>query len=269
MGQHTKEYFSQFSNDMSKGHFHKVIALHEKPELSWESISKIAPELCKGWFELSCLSSQDRIEFTQDFWLAKEPYHPKLDEFLTKFFGSLEDIAVYITQKKYDDPYEAHLVYCLKDDAGFFRGGPPATEKELANLQKAFSNFILPADYLAFLQIHNGFHKTTDCTGLICSSYMESAYKAFQKLMDEQGILTTYKGTIVDPSKLIPFYESFGMPFFQCFWAEWYPENEMGNVYYSGMTKTISDVESNDPSSENMVFPTFTDWLMFYMEKVT
>jgi hypothetical protein len=58
------------------------------------------------------------------------------------------------------------------------------------------------------------------------------------------------------------------MPFYQCFWAEWYPEQEMGNVYYSGESKTISDVFGSFSSSETMAFTTFTDWLMFYLERI-
>lgn len=269
MGQHLNEYFSQFCDDNMKGHFHKVIALNQNPNITWDSISALVPNLCRGWFELSHLSPQDRIEFTCDFWLAKLPYHPKLSDFLSRFFASLEDIGIFITQQKFDDPYNAHLVYCLKNDTGFFRGALPASEQEIAELQRSFSSFILPADYLAFLQIHNGFCKTTDCTGLIIASQMENAYQNFQQLTEEAGILTTSKGNLVDPHKLIPFYESFGMPFYQCFWADWYPEEEMGNVYYSGMTKAISEVGGNDPSSESMAFPTFTDWLMFYMEIIS
>ena len=58
------------------------------------------------------------------------------------------------------------------------------------------------------------------------------------------------------------------MPFFQCFWLEWYPEDEMGNVYYSGVANTISDLAAKATSAENMAFPTFTDWLMFYLETI-
>jgi hypothetical protein len=268
MGQHVKDYFSQFCDDTPQGHFHKVTALNDHPEISWEALAKTVPNMCKGWFELSRLSPQDRIEFTCDFWLAKLPYHPKCSEFIERFFANLEDIGVFITQQKFDDPLEAHLVYVLKNDSGFFKGRLPASEQELSDLQKAFPEYILPKDYFAFLQIHNGFCKTTDCTGIMPSTYMESAYNNFISLISEGEVVTTNSGTLVEHKKLIPFYESFGMPFYQCFWAEWYPEDEMGNVYYSGMTMTISDVDGVDPSSETMAFPTFTDWLMFYMERI-
>jgi hypothetical protein len=58
------------------------------------------------------------------------------------------------------------------------------------------------------------------------------------------------------------------MPFFQCFWGEWYPEREMGNVYYSGFTRSISDYTQFGVGVETMAFETFTDWLMFYLETI-
>lgn len=268
MGQHVKDFFSQFCEDTPQGHFHKVTALNDHPEISWEALLHSVPNMCKGWFELSHLSPQDRIEFTCDFWLAKLPYHPTCSEFIEHFFSNLEDIQVYLTQQKFDDPLEAYLVYILKNDSGFFKGKLPISEHELSDLQKAFPDCILPSDYLAFLQIHNGFSKATDCTGIIPSTYMETAYNNFQSLIGMTETITTNDGIVVDQKKLIPFYESFGMPFYQCFWADWYPEEEMGNVYFSGMTMTISDTNGSDPSSDTMAFPTFTDWLMFYMETI-
>lgn len=267
MGQHIKEYFSQSFNDAPKGHFHQVIALNERPEISWEQVSKLMPNLCKGWYELAHLGAAERLEFVSDFWSAKLPYHPELNNFLLNFFNSLDDIGVFITQQKFDDPYKAHLVYCLKDDTGFFKGALGASEQEILDLKKAFPNIIFPADYLAFLQIHNGFAKTTDCTGVTPSVQLPTSYQSFQGLLEEIGPLATSKGEVIDPKTLIPFYESFGMPFFQCFWSEWYPAQEMGNVYYSGMTHTISETNKIN-LSENMAFPTFLDWLMFYMERI-
>jgi hypothetical protein len=78
----------------------------------------------------------------------------------------------------------------------------------------------------------------------------------------------TSKGAPVNPKSVIPFYESFGIPFYQCFWGEWYPQQEMGNVYFSHTTKTISDVGGTDSSAESMAFQTFVEWLMFYLERV-
>lgn len=272
MDHHVKEFYNRSSDDYSKGNFHDVIPLHESPDIDWNSISKKIPQLSRGWFELARLNTKDRIEFTRDYWLSKLPYHPNFSEFLFSFFDNLDDIGIFISQKKFADPYEANLIYSLRDNSGFFRGAIGAKEEEILRLQKSFPDYILPVDYLAFLRIHDGFCKATDCTGITKSELMKEKYLQFQETLalEESITITTTKGDQVDPKTLIPFYESFGMPFYQCFWAEWYPENEMGNVYYSGITKTISAVSGEKISSEeNMAFPTFSDWLMFYLERIS
>lgn len=267
MDLHAVEYYSAYSDPGPHGHFHQVISLHDDL-LDWSDAIRLAPSLCRGWYELAQLPVQDRIEFTRDFWLAKLPYHPHLNEFMTKFFASLDDVGIFLTQQKYEDPFVAHIVYSLADNSGFFHGEGPASEEEIINLQKEFPNYILPADYLAFLQIHNGFAKLTD-TGITPSTKMKESYQAFQQMLQEvEDPVATQQGLSINPASLIPFYESFGMPFFQCFWGEWYPDQEMGNVYYSALTRTISTCKQKDESAENLAFQMFTDWLMFYLEKI-
>lgn len=268
MDRNVNEYFTQFSDELPRGNFHRVIALHDAPDIDWESMHTLVPCLCKGWYELVSLDNKDRIEFVRDFWLKKLPYRKGVSELIENFFNSLSFVGIFITQKTYDDPYEAHIVYSLKEGRGFYQGGPPALDADLQKMQKQFPNFILPLDYLAFLQIHDGFSKTTDSTGIIPSSKFIQNYTTFQQRLMEEEVIKTSIGTEVDPKTLIPFYESFGMPFFQCFWTEWYPEEEMGNVYYSGVTKKILVAENGRPSEENMAFSTFLDWLMFYLERV-
>lgn len=266
MDYHFKEYYRESSEGTPQSSFHSVIALHDSPAISWTSISQKVPELTRGWYELSHLSTRDRIEFTRDFWLSKLPYRQGLDDFLFQFFDSLDDIGIFITQKKFADPYEVELIYSIKNNSGFFKGGLPISDKNLTELQNYFSDITFPKDYLAFLQIHNGFSKATDSTGIISSIHLPGSYLNFQDLIQQHDPILTSKNTNVDPKKLIPFYESFGMPFFQCFWAEWYPEDEMGNVYYSGEARTISDIYADTGSVGTMAFPTFVDWLMFYLE---
>lgn len=268
MDLHAIEYYRAYSDPGSHGHFHHVIPLHDDPLLDWKEAIKLSPYLTRGWYELAQLSSSDRIEFTREFWLVKLPYHPNFSEFLVKFFASIDDIGVFLTQQKYEDPFIPHLVYSLVDNSGFFHGEPSATEEEIIHLQKDFANYILPVDYLAFLQIHNGFAKLTD-TGITPSTRMKESYLAFQEMLQEKEdpILTT-AGASVNPASLIPFYESFGMPFFQCFWGDWYPDQEMGNVYYSLLGRKISTCKEKEESTETLAFQTFTDWLMFYLEKI-
>src|SRR5437763_1522031 len=136
MDYHIKEYYKQFSDEAPHGNFHSVVALHEAPDVEWDEISERVPELCRGWYELSRLSRLDRIEFTRDFWLAKLPYFPGSSESINHFFASLDEIGVFLTQKKFEDPFEAHLVYSIKDNSGFFRGAPPITEKKYGVLEK-------------------------------------------------------------------------------------------------------------------------------------
>ncbi|OJU82625.1 MAG: SMI1/KNR4 family protein [Chlamydia sp. 32-24] len=261
------DYYSEFSEKKQNGKFHKVIALHENKQISWGEIQKIAPNMVRGWFELAHLCDEDRINFLRDYWLVKLPYHPKMGEFLNRFFSSLDGIGVYLTQKSYDDPFQIQLVYSLKSGNTFFSGCAPATEEEINHLSTYFSKWILPQDYLAFLKIHGGFCKTTDSTGILKPSQVINTYKQFQAyLINEEPLIV--RGRAIDPSTLIPFYESFGMPFYQCFWAEWYPELEMGNVYYSGTSKSISFVANSDEFQDSMAFPTFSDWLMFYLEEI-
>lgn len=268
MDLHVKNFFRQSSDETPRGNFYRVIALQEAPDVDWGTLHEKVPALSKGWFELARLSNRDRIEFSRDYWLNKLPYKQGVSEFLIRFFDSLDDVGVYITQQKYDDPYEACIVYSMKGDTGFYRGGLGASDETIENLQKLFPDYLLPADYKAFLQIHDGFWKTTDCTGMIHIKEMEPLNKSFQQMLSQQERLLTTGGKEVNPKSLIAFYKSFGMPFYQCFWGEWYPEEEMGNVYYSDLTKSITYTEGRTASPENMAFPTFLDWLMFYLEQI-
>lgn len=267
MDSHVLEYYQAYSDDASPGHFHRVIPLHEDRLIEWEEALEWVPNLCRGWYELSHLSVQDRIEFTREFWRATLPYHPELSVFLDQFFASVDDIGIYLTQRTFDDPFCAHLIYSLSDNSGFFQGELPATEEEILALQNAFPAYILPADYLAFLRIHNGFAKAMD-SGLIRSHDLPQVYADCQASLQEDPPVTTSLGTAVNSAGIIPFYRSFDMPFFQCFWSEWYPEQEMGNVYYSGLTRSLSDPAQANDSSETMAFKSFIDWLIFYLEKV-
>lgn len=267
MDLHALEYFSQFSDDTSQGHFHRVIVLDQDSGVSWDYISELVPSLSRGWYELSHLEVKDRIEFIRDFWISKMPFHPRFSNFANNFFASLDDVGIFVTQKLFDSPFEACLVYSLRDDNGFFHGGVGSSPSDIELLQKEFPDRIFPEDYLSFLEIHNGFSKSTD-TGIIPTKNLHSVYENFQQFLRRQDPLFS-NGRAVDPQSLIPFYESFGLNCYHCFWSDWYPAQEMGNVYYSSQTNSISQCSSNESSPENLTFPTFTDWLMFYLEKVS
>lgn len=259
------KYYGTHPDQDPNGHFHDVIALHQGQGWIWAEIKNKVPTLSRGWFEFSQLSAKDRIEFSKEFWLSKLPFNPNLKPFLDQFFSGIEDVGIFLVQPRFDDPYEPHMVYSLKGTKGFFKGYPPADEKQIVALKEAFPSIIFPSDYLNFLQIHDGFSKTTD-TGIIRSSNMRKSYYQFQAYVTAKETMVMLDEVPVDPMHLIPFYDSFGLPFFQCFWDEWYPEEEMGNVYYSGVANTISRLVTKDTCAENMAFTTFSDWLMFYLE---
>lgn len=266
----SEAFHEYYGHEGPKKHFHQVIALHQEPDLNWDELSRQAPLLPRGWFELSRLSSEDRIEFTREYWLAKLPFispnESHLEERLDTFFESLEAIEIFVTQTKVDQPFDVHMVYGLKEAAGFFHGGPPASELTLDNLRKQFAHVNLPPDYLAFLQIHDGFSKYTD-TGLLKSRDMARTFQHLQQLLSEE-ILVRPDGQGIDPSSLIPFYESFGLHCYQCFYADWYPEEEMGNIYFSEPDRTISNFLDRNHLEENLAFTTFLGWLVFYLEDI-
>ncbi len=268
MNEHVLDFYSFTDENIPRRKFHKVIVLHECPDVDWENLRDIVPSLPKGWYELCLLSKSDRIQFSLDYWLSKLSYHPKIDQLISRFFGELDDVGCFATQNKPSDPFVVEMVYSISQNRGFYRGATPAEEEAVISLQKLFVNYILPEDYLAFLQIHNGFCKSIDSTGIVNTSNVYAIYQQVQDLINKHGGVVSMKsGKAIDPGGLIPFYKSFGMPYFQCFYNGWHPEQEMGNVYYNGEANTISDVESSSANPEMMTFSTFLDWLIFYLEQ--
>jgi hypothetical protein len=85
-----------------------------------------------------------------------------------------------------------------------------------------------------------------------------------QKIIQNERILKS--GAVsVDPSALYPFYEVYGLASFQCFYADWYPTSEMGNVYFSAIDFTLSDLSEERNWADQLAFPTFLDWLIDYL----
>lgn len=269
LDRHIKDYYSSDPEGGGATHFHRVIALHDAPDLEWDQLRVLCPSLTRGWYEISQLPKGDRLDFLHAFWLKQLPFQPHLREELSAFYGRLDDIGVYLVQKQYDDPFHADMVYSLANDDGFFRGSTPATDDEILSLRAQFPDHMLPNDYLAFLKIHDGFSKSMD-TGVLQSANVKGPYDQLQEQLaqQQQRPLTDANGSLVNPRSLVPFYESFGMPCFQCFWADWYPQDEMGNVYYSGIEGSVSQCGSPDTWTENLAFPTYLDWLMFYLEQI-
>ncbi|MCH9609386.1 MAG: hypothetical protein S4CHLAM45_05270 [Chlamydiales bacterium] len=260
---------SQYPGDRENELFYKVICLSKEKELGWEEISHKIPRLPRGWYELSRLPLEDRIEFTRAFWLSKLPFRGTeghLEERLEAFFEELEEVEVYATQAEQNHPFEVHMVYSLKEALGFFQGGPPAPPENIDNLRTQFSQFNLPPDYLAFFEIHDGFSKYTDI-GLIKSRDLPQTYSRLQDILRGE-VLVRPDAQVIKPESLIPFYESFGLHCYQCFYADWYIEDEMGNVYFSEHDRTISNFLDTSRLKENLAFSTFLNWLIFYLEDI-
>lgn len=251
-----------------KENFHKFYALHESPELKWEDLQKEIPLLPRGWFELSKLETNDRIEFTYEYWMAKIPFGgertTEYEHRLNSFFGKIDDIGIFASQSLPKSPFDIHMIYSLKGGEEFFHGAPPANLQAIRALTHKFAHFNLPSDYLQFFEIHDGFSKVTD-TGLISTKNLPRVYQHLQQLLVQDMILTP-EGLAINPSFLIPFYESFALHCYQCFYADWYPEEEMGNVFFSEIDLTMSNFSDPNRLEENLAFPTFISWLLFYLE---
>lgn len=269
MDKSIRDYFHEFEGGGSQtGHYHNVLALHDSHNWDWSELSKMVPNLPRGWYELSQLNSNDRIEFTRDHWIAKLPFHPHLLERIEHFFERLDDIGIFVTRHtEIDEGYSVHFVYSIANDGGFFHGLPPATDEEIATTQAAFEGTILPKDYIAFCQIHNGFKKYSD-TGITKIQHIPAIYLHLQNHLAEQNPLYLKTGDQLNAKTLIPFYESFGCHCYQCFWSDWFAEGEIGNIYYSGLDHTLSQPGAVDEAELNMAFPTFLSWLVFYLEGI-
>lgn len=240
----------------------EAIFLSDHKDLLWEEISEKVPDLPRGWFELSRISVEERIEFVSGLWLDRLPFHPKVYPFLSHFFSRLDDIAIVVVKQGFDAQPE--MVYSLADNSSFFRGFPPATEEDVRQFRSEIGA-IIPHDYLSFLRLHNGFGKLSE-QGLIRMEEISPVRERMKGILLHQDKVIQRKGHIVDPDALIPFYEDYGLNSFQCFFADWYPGSEMGNVYLSGINYTVSDLTDRQNWVEQLAFPCFLEWLVYYLE---
>ena len=247
--------------------FKEVLFLTEEIAVNWVEISKKSPDLPRGWFELSRLAPRDRVEFTRDFWLDRLPYHPTAHPLIYEFFDQLDDIAVVLIQTEKDEPMFPELIYSLEDNSSFFRGRPPCSEEDLLELKNEIG-IPLPQDFLSFLRIHSGFGKLSEMGLMPASEISDSKRRILEIVTLSERPLKMGKinDTRVDPHSLIPFYEAFGLSSFQCFYADWYPGSEMGNVYLSGIDYTISDTSKRGAWADGLAFPTFLEWLAYYLQ---
>ncbi len=250
----------KFYEKGNETNFQEVLFLTEQPQADWTEISEKTPDLPRGWFELSRIFPEERIEFVRDYWLDLLPFHPTARPSFEDFFSRLDDVAVVIV--KQNDEWQPEMVYSLADNSTFFRGLPPANEEDIREYKIEMGQMI-PRDYLTFLRLHNGFGKLSDLGVLKIEDAGEARQRVKQLLLNGEKSVKS-AGRVVDPSSLIPFYESYGS--FQCFFADWYPGSEMGNVYLSGIDYTISDTNDRKGWAESLAFSTFIEWLAYYLQ---
>ena len=242
--------------------FEEVLVLSEGPKKNWSDIEQLAPSLPRGWFELSRIPSEDRVEFSCSFWLKRLPFNPKAYAAISEFFSALDDVGVVLAKNK--ESWSPQLVYSLMDNSCFFRGLPPATEAQVEEL-KSELDFAFPSDWVAFTKIHNGFGKLSELNLLKIEEIPAVRRKVMEMVLKAPRIVRSGERAI-DPSSLVPFFEASGLSSFQCFYADWYPEHEMGNVYFSGIDYTVSDANRERPSADGGGFSSFLEWLASYLE---
>ncbi|NGX52992.1 MAG: hypothetical protein KR126chlam5_01299 [Candidatus Anoxychlamydiales bacterium] len=253
--------FKYFKKDQNSG-FDDVIVVDPKTH-TFDDLQKLTKNFPKAWHELSSLSLKDRVDFSTDFCLKTLPYTPNTYQLIYDFFLKLEDVSVVLTKKK-NHPYKVELVYSMQNDSTFFRGQPPLDDETISQINAKFKN-VLPRDFLKFLKIHSGFAKNSD-TGILEAENIFEITNHLRELTKSQNKTIKSDSSFIDPNDLIFFYQSFDQMDFQCFLASWYPISEMGNVSFSYVDSTISSYKNS--SFESLSFPTFLDWLMFYLEVI-
>lgn len=263
MNLQVSQYYQDFNeNPGNNPKFCEVISLQDSPLLGFHEAKEKAPLLSKGWYELSELKRQDRIDFTEQYWLKTLPYFPSVDEKIRSFFASLDDVGVYLTKKHPSAPFECELVYSVSDGSTFFHGGPPLMESRIFQYRHPLE-VILPEDYLNFFKIHNGFRKYTD-TGIFKLEEVQDRAIGLRFSMDQSEMEVKLHNKLVDPSTLIPFYQSFSRDSYQVFLTSWHPTCSFGNVLLDLGEGFIADYKVK----ENLAFPSFLDWLVHYLEGV-
>lgn len=232
----------------------EVTLFHEERELQWEEAVKLCPRLTKGWFELSKLEGAIRLEFIRDYWINSLPYFPHVYAFFDRFFSQVQEVGI-VGVKGVPSMY-----YAL--ESAFFIGGLPLIDVEIEKI-KGEIDYPLPKDYLQFFRVHNGFSKGED-TGVFPSyALLDEAEKVQAR---EQVIKCGLD--IIDPHELFPFYRSFGLDVYQCFNKSWYVDGQVGNVLCSLAEGTMSNYKTREKGREYLAFPSFLDWLIFYLEDV-
>jgi hypothetical protein len=249
-----------FSPDFTD--YEEVISLQKDPSADFHTLQALCPTLPKGWHELAQFNLDDRIEFVSGTWKNALPIVPHIEDFITSFFDQIEDIGIYVFKKK--GVWDTRIVYSMSDGETYFLGRPPANDIEVAKLSELL-DLSLPSDYTAFLKVHNGFQKDTD-DGVLPIQFLRKERQVLQVAIADENQRLLYRGEAVDTETLFPFYKSLDLRLYQCFFTKWNPDGSMGNVFCSLGEGYLSDFLNQEESLETLAFPTFLDWLTFYMD---
>ncbi|NRA90255.1 MAG: hypothetical protein HRU43_03910 [Simkaniaceae bacterium] len=231
--------------------------LSENPPSSWEVAKKEFPRLTKGWYELATIQDEVRQEFLRDYWINALPYSPQLYAFVDRFFAKVVETEIVAIKGG------IFLTYGMRDEKGFYLGGPPLSDVEVSASLNPLE-FPFPSDFLRFFRIHNGFFKGGD-TGILSIGVMIEEADRFRSL----DLRLKMGRNAISTASLFPFYRSFGLDVYQCFYQDWYPDGGVGNVLCSLSEETVSDYHLKETGNDQLAFPSFLEWLMFYMEDIS
>ncbi|GAB4184344.1 MAG: hypothetical protein Tsb0015_00120 [Simkaniaceae bacterium] len=226
--------------------YQEVAFLQEEKKETWQKWEEKCPSLLRGWFELSHLSQQDRLEFLEDYWTKTLPYAPPIHEKIHQFFQKLEDVQIFLIKKRDKDFFDPICLYPL-NNGNLFIGEAPYTPHEIEAIT-AQLKMILPEDYLSFFRIHRKFIKKKQ----VALFPLEEVRIYHQRILEdvqkrEQKI--TFENKLVDPRNLIPFACNEEENCFQCFFKGWYPSDQIGNISFDLLTGTLSGIDSKNSYS--------------------
>jgi hypothetical protein len=244
------EFYSKSSAEDPAHPFYEVMFI-EQDKPYFEDVHKLAPNLPKGWVELSAQDLEVRKDLIKSYWQARLPFFS-----VDTFFNRVDDIGLFLTKKSPDSPFEAELVYSLENNEGFIRGFPFLSDKQIHLLSIEF-DYLLPSSYLQFLKIHSSLfsHKGEFCSPLNLLEQMKE-FHSFHA--DERFVFGERE---IHPTSLIPFFKQKEPKGMQCFITEWSLAGEIGNVFYSEEEKILSPYH---PLREGS-FAKFNDWLSSFL----
>ncbi|AZU10477.1 hypothetical protein [Chlamydia psittaci] len=253
----------KFQNVLASTHSFPQLEVYSveqlREEMSWEAISKKAPRLPRGWYELMGLSKKDRLDFCQEYWLTVLGIDDNQFPGICRFFSLLDSLDVYI-YRSVNEPYGVKMLYTFSDGRCGFQGEPPLLD------MKGYCFPSLGDDgYYKFFTIHNGFGKWED-EGIF-------SYRSLAKVQHKLQQLLIRLGKIPHDDDcaslgIFPFYGYEEPLTYQCFLFD--PEVRRDfpspNVLLSTESlqhRTLGSIELLHLTTSH--YPSFISWLENYL----